>query len=97
MGKEALTLVKEWRPDAVITSDDNAQEYFATKLRNTSTPVIFCGVNADPSKYGFPARNVSGIIERSSLHRSLDSRHYHPAGYAPFSTEQRRPHLQRCF
>ncbi|MCP3876015.1 MAG: ABC transporter substrate-binding protein [Desulfobacteraceae bacterium] len=70
---EAYTVYKTWQPDGVITADDNAQSMFVVPyLKNkVSTPVIFCGVNADPQKYGYPAVNVSGILERHHLRESL--------------------------
>jgi len=33
--------------------------------------VLFCGVNAEPEKYGYPAANVSGILERINIYESL--------------------------
>ena len=38
---------------------------------NTALPVVFTGVDADPSKYGYPAANVTGIIERPHFKESL--------------------------
>ncbi len=71
--EEAYNIYKKWQPDGVITADDNAQSMFVVPyLKNkVSTPVIFCGVNADPQKYGYPATNVSGILERHHLRESL--------------------------
>lgn len=64
--KEAYALYQEFQPDGVLTADDNAQSMFVVPyLKDTvKTPVIFCGVNADPAKYGYPASNVSGVLER---------------------------------
>ena len=56
--------LSELKPAVVITADDNAQEFFAVGHLNEDLPFVFCGVNADPGKYGFPASNVTGIIER---------------------------------
>ena len=63
-GERARRVVEQYRPDVVITADDNAQQYFARYYVDTPLPVVFCGVNADPTKYGFPATNITGIIER---------------------------------
>ena len=38
---------------------------------NTALPVVFTGVDADPSKYGYPAANVTGVIERPHFKESL--------------------------
>jgi ABC-type uncharacterized transport system substrate-binding protein len=54
------------KPQLVIAADDAAQEYLvAPLLKGRETPqVIFCGVNAPLTRYGFPAGNVSGVRER---------------------------------
>ena len=71
--KEALALFNSLRPDGVIAADDAAQSMFVVPyLKNrVATPVVFCGVNADPEDYGYPARNVSGILERFHIEESL--------------------------
>jgi ABC-type uncharacterized transport system substrate-binding protein len=38
---------------------------------NVETPVMFCGVNAEPERYGYPASNVSGILERDNIRESI--------------------------
>ena len=65
-GREATAIMLEFRPDVVITSDDNAQQYFAAQFAgNASAPsFVFCGVNKDPAIYGFPAVNVTGVVEK---------------------------------
>jgi ABC-type uncharacterized transport system substrate-binding protein len=46
----------------IIACDDNAQEYFAKEI--TDIPVVFCGVNLEPStKYAYPRKNVVGVRE----------------------------------
>jgi ABC-type uncharacterized transport system substrate-binding protein len=35
------------------------------------TPVMFCGVNAKSGDYGYPAANVSGILERGHFRESI--------------------------
>ncbi|CAN2038988.1 ABC transporter substrate-binding protein [Candidatus Magnetomoraceae bacterium gMMP-15] len=64
--KEAYDLYKEFQPDGVIAADDNAQFMFVVPYLKdkVKTPVMFCGVNAEPEKYNYPASNVSGILER---------------------------------
>lgn len=63
---KAKQLLAKYRPDVVIAVDDNAQEYFAKDYVNQDgVQIVFCGVNADPRKYGYPAANVTGILERS--------------------------------
>lgn len=61
------------RPQVVITVDDPAQVYLVEPhLKGRAEPqVIFCGVNAPPAKYGFPAPNVSGVRERWHFRESF--------------------------
>jgi len=64
--QKAKQLVRAYKPKVVIAVDDNAQAYFASDYVNKSTiQFVFCGVNADPQIYGYPAANVTGILERS--------------------------------
>jgi ABC-type uncharacterized transport system substrate-binding protein len=60
----ARDAVDRFRPDVVIASDDNASKYVIEPFfKGTSLPVVFCGVNWDASVYGFPAENVTGMVE----------------------------------
>jgi len=63
----------EYRPDGVIAADDAAQSMFVVPyLKNkVKTPVMFCGVNEEPELYGYPASNVSGILERVHVKESI--------------------------
>ena len=71
--RQAFEFFKEFRPDGVIAADDNAQSMFVVPyLRGkVKTPVMFCGVNAEPEEYGYPAANVSGILERLHFRNSI--------------------------
>jgi len=71
--EEAYALFQQFQPDGVIAADDDAQAMFVVPfLRDRSDkPVMFAGVNAEPDKYGFPAQNVSGVLERAHVHESL--------------------------
>jgi len=71
--QEAFRVYQELQPDAVITVDDNAQEYFVVPYLKdkVATPVIFCAVNDDATKYGFPAANVSGVLEKKHYRESI--------------------------
>jgi ABC-type uncharacterized transport system substrate-binding protein len=70
---EAWRVFQEYRPDGIIAADDDAQSLFVLPyLKNkASTPVVFCGVNADPAVYGYPAKNVTGILERAHFLESI--------------------------
>ncbi|GAK50594.1 ABC-type uncharacterized transport system periplasmic component-like protein [Candidatus Moduliflexus flocculans] len=71
--QEAYAVYQEFQPDGVITVDDNAQSLFVVPYLKdkVKTPVMFAGVNAAPDKYGYPAQNVSGILEREQFKESL--------------------------
>lgn len=61
---EAVRLIERTRPDVVIACDDPASKYLvAPHLRDARQPVVFCGVNWNVGAYGYPYRNVTGMIE----------------------------------
>jgi ABC-type uncharacterized transport system substrate-binding protein len=65
---------EEFQPDLVIVSDDNAQELFAKSYagKEGAPPFVVCGVNSDPEKYGYPADNVTGVLERYMFVQTLE-------------------------
>ena len=64
----ARQLVDSWQPNLLVACDDNAaRDLVVPYFRDTDLPVIFCGVNWDASVYGFPCRNVTGIVEVSQV------------------------------
>ncbi len=71
--REAYALYRRMKPDGVIAADDNAQSMFVVPYLKdkVSTPVMFCGVNAPAAEYGYPASNVSGILERHHIRESI--------------------------
>jgi hypothetical protein len=70
---EAKQLVERWKPDVVIATEDNAAKYFIVPYyKNTSLPVVFCGVNWDASVYGFPCSNVTGMVEVHLIDQVVD-------------------------
>ncbi len=73
-GKLAMQKVDEFKPQVVITADDNAQTFFATSYNNKegAPHFVFCGVNAEPGKYGYPASNVTGILERPGFTQLIE-------------------------
>ncbi len=74
-GELAEQKVEEYKPDVVIAADDNAQQYFAMKYIGKPLPFVFCGVGADPSKYGYPASNITGVLERPHFRSTLEYAH----------------------
>ena len=73
-GQEARRIVAEYRPQVVIAMDDIAQQYFAKDFAGAPGPpwFVFGGVNDDPAKYGFPAANVTGVLERPNVGESVE-------------------------
>lgn len=71
--KQLFAIYQSFQPDGVIAVDDNAQSMFVVPYLKdkVKTPVMFCGVNAKPEKYGYPASNVSGMLERYHIGESL--------------------------
>jgi len=60
----AKKIIEEYKPDVVITLDDIAAKYLIVPYyKNSKIPFVFCGVNWDASVYGFPFKNVTGMIE----------------------------------
>jgi ABC-type uncharacterized transport system substrate-binding protein len=71
-GRQASERVTKFDPDVVIAADDNAQECFAKQYVGMARPqIVFCGVNGDPSAYGYAAANVTGVRERTYLGESV--------------------------
>ncbi len=61
---EAKELIEAWKPDIVITADDNAAKYLIKPYyRDHELPFVFCGVNWTVEEYEFPYSNVTGMIE----------------------------------
>jgi len=61
---EAKAVIESYKPDVVIAADDNASKYLIVPYyKNSDLPFVFCGVNWDASGYGFPCKNVTGMVE----------------------------------
>ncbi len=69
---EAVKKIDEFKPDVVIVFDDNACELVAKKYIGKKLPFVFCGMNAEPDVYGFPAENITGVLERHHIKESID-------------------------
>ena len=72
-GRKAKQVIDSWRPDVVIAADDNAQKYLIVPyFRGSDLPVVFAGVNWDASGYGYPAQNVTGMVEVEAPNQLFD-------------------------
>jgi ABC-type uncharacterized transport system substrate-binding protein len=69
------------RFDVVIASDDNASKYVVMPYyKDANLPFVFCGVNWDASVYGYPYKNVTGMVEVSPLPLAIDHTKPHARG-----------------
>ena len=69
----AKAVIEDFKPDVVIAADDNAQKYLVVPYyRGGDIPFVFAGVNWDASPYGYPASNVTGMVEVSRPDQLLD-------------------------
>lgn len=61
---EAKAMIEAYDPAVVIASDDNASKYLIKPYyKNADLPFVFCGVNHSTDAYGYPYRNVTGMVE----------------------------------
>lgn len=73
IGLEAKQLIDEWKPDIVITADDNAAKYLIQPyFKDHETPFVFCGINWTAAEYGFPYSNVTGMVEVAPIYPLLN-------------------------
>ena len=70
---EAAGVFRRFEPDVVIAADDNAQSMFVLPYvkDHTGVPVVFCGVNDEAGKYGYPNDQVTGILEKKHYRQSI--------------------------
>ena len=69
----AKALIESWQPDIVITADDNAAKHLIQPYyKDHALPFVFCAVNWTAKEYGFPYRNVTGMIEVAPIRPSLE-------------------------
>lgn len=70
---KAKKIIEQWRPDVVITADDNAAKYLIKRhYRDAAMPIVFSGLNWTVDGYGFPYRNVTGIVEVAPIRQMLE-------------------------
>lgn len=72
--RAALKKIREFKPDVLVTLDDNAFRAVALKLADSEVSVVFSGMNGQPEDYdqhkGFmnsrktPGHNITGVYEK---------------------------------
>jgi len=79
--RQTVLVIESWQPDIVIAADDNAARFLiAPYYRNSAVPVVFCGINMDASMYGFPCRNITGMVEIPRIIELLKTMRPHARG-----------------
>ncbi|MBW3695867.1 hypothetical protein EK599_09180 [Vibrio sp. T187] len=68
---EAWDFIQIKKPDVVVVSDDNALKYLGPRLTKSRIPTFFLGINANPRQYVSMTANISGVLERPLLKRSV--------------------------
>jgi ABC-type uncharacterized transport system substrate-binding protein len=72
--RKAAEMIKEYNPDVVIASEDDASKYVVEPyFKNASIPFVFCGVNHSGDRYGYPYKNATGIIELDPIPKLIFS------------------------
>ncbi|MCB2184711.1 MAG: hypothetical protein KQH63_22020 [Desulfobulbaceae bacterium] len=80
-GLKIKRLIEEIKPDVVIASDDNAAKYVIVPyFMDNVLPFVFCGINWDASRYGFPTRNVTGMVEVVQVQKLVEELQKHAKG-----------------
>jgi ABC-type uncharacterized transport system substrate-binding protein len=73
-GEMVKAEIDSWKPDVVITADDNAAKLVIVPFyKDSNIPFVFCGINWEAASYGFPSKNVTGVLEVSVIKPLLDS------------------------
>ena len=78
---DAKAFIESFNPDVVIASDDNASKYLIQPYyKDANLPFVFCGVNHNTKAYGYPYKNVTGMIEISPINKLIYSlKHFNRA------------------
>jgi len=71
---EVKHLIDSWKPDVVIAADDNAAKYVIVPYyRDSNIPFVFCGINWSVDEYGFPYKNVTGMVEVAPVRQLFEN------------------------
>ncbi len=97
--------ISQFNPDVVIASDDNASKYVVMPyFKDAALPFVFCGVNWDATVYGYPYKNVTGMIEVSAadelfafLERLTDGRRIGYLAADVFTAHKEQENIAKTF
>jgi len=101
----ARNTIEQFNPDVVIASDDNAAKYVIVPYyEDAALPFVFCGVNWDASGYGFPFKNVTGMVEVAAadelfefLNRLTDGRRVGYLAADVFTAHKEQENIAKTF
>jgi len=69
--EEAWSFIVKNSPEMVVVADDNALRLLGPRLIEQQIPFFFLGINANPRNYIAITSNVSGVLERPLMKRSV--------------------------
>ena len=78
---KAFKEIDAFKPDVVLVSDDNGTKLIGQHYKDTSLPIIFCGLDETPLKYGLvdsmehPGHNVTGVYQRGFYKEAAQALH----------------------
>ncbi|ADG94755.1 conserved hypothetical protein [Arcobacter nitrofigilis DSM 7299] len=66
--------IENFKPDVIIASDDNAFKYVILPyFKNSTIPIIFCGINGTIKKYDQLPNNITGMEEVQLIPQLIDT------------------------
>ncbi|WP_419771055.1 MAG: ABC transporter substrate-binding protein [Candidatus Marinarcus sp.] len=66
--------IENFKPDVIIASDDNAIKYVILPyFKNSTIPIIFCGINGTIKKYEQLPSNITGMEEVKLIPQLVDT------------------------
>ncbi len=78
---KALEKIKKFKPDVILTLDDNAFRTVALPLAGTGTGIVFSGMNVQPEVYNkirhfmdnreHPGQNITGVYEKLHIREAV--------------------------
>ncbi len=78
---DAKEAIEEYKPDVVITFDDNAFKYLIMPYyRDSELPVVFAGIDWDISIYDAPYSNTTGMISVALVTQLIEYLREYAAG-----------------
>jgi ABC-type uncharacterized transport system substrate-binding protein len=96
---EVKATIESFKPDVVITSDDNAFKYVVKEYyRDAELPFVFNGLNWDAAVYEAPYKNTTGMVEVSLNNQIIEQikgfAKGNRIGYISADNETERKNLQ---